>query len=611
MPKPIPDALRDVFAKPFPDPVTALIQPYGGVLKELRVDSQAALALKQMAHDQPLLTLSQRQLCDLELLMTGALSPLDGFMGETAYYSVIENMRLPDGLLWSLPVILDVSEQLAQDLQPGEKLGLCDQEGFMLAVLEIDSIWRPNKREEAQAVFGNTSDTHPGVAKLYGDTGAIYVGGKVVGLETPHHYEFAALRQTPAELRSFFAAEGWHRVVGFHSTKPMHRLHYEITINAAKSADANILIHPAVGIAKPGDLHYFSRVRCYRAVMKRYPPGQARLSLISLAVRMAGPREALFNAIVRQNYGCSHFIVGPEHAVPPGVREGAPRFYPKYAAQEFVATYQHELAIEMIATPEMCYSTRSQTFAPLESASPERHTATFSEKDLFRSLEEGSTVPDWFSYSEVLEELAKVFPQRHRRGFTLFFTGLSGAGKSTLAKILYARLIEDGSRPVTLLDGDIVRRNLSSELGFSKHDRDINVRRIGFVASEITKNGGIAICAPIAPYAKTRQAVREVVEQYGAFIEIHVATPLDVCESRDRKGLYARARKGLIPEFTGISDPYEVPAQPEVRVDTTEGSPQDAAIKIESYLITAGFVKKRTRRNGGSLLVENYWEGCG
>ena len=577
--------MPDVFAKRFPDPVTALIQPYGGVLKDLRVDAQIAFELKQAAHDLPSLTLNPRQLCDLELLMTGAYSPLEGFMCETAYRTVVESMRLPSGLLWTLPVTLDVSEQLAQNLEPGKQIGLCDQEGFTLAILEIDSIWRPDKREEAQAVYASDRDVHPGVRRLYQDTGAVYLGGRILGLEAPHHHEFESLRQTPTELRAFFTAEGWSRVVGFHTTKPMHRLHYELTVNAAESANADILIHPAVGIAKPGDLHYFSRVRCYRAIMRRYPPAQAKLSLIPMAVRMAGPREAVFNAIVRQNHGCSHFMVGPEHAAPPGVRDGASRFYAKYAAQEFVAAHQHELQTQMIAMPEMVYSTRAQKFVPLQSAGSEQSTAKFSEKDLHRSLEEGATVPDWFSYPEVLEELAKVFPQHHERGLTILFTGLSGAGKSTLAKILYAKLIEDGGRPVTLLDGDIVRRNLSSELGFSKHDRDINVRRIGFVASEITKNGGIAICAPIAPYAKTRQAVREMVEQYGAFIEIHVATPLDVCESRDRKGLYAKARKGLILEFTGVSDPYEVPENPEVRIDTSKSSPLSSAAGIVRYLL--------------------------
>ena len=569
--------------------MTALSPPHGGVLKDLRVDPQTALAIKQSAYGLPSLTLNQRQLCDLELLMIGAYSPLDGFMSEKIYKAVVEDMRLPFGLLWPLPITLDVPEQTAQTLRTGDRIGLYDQEGFMLAILELDSIWRPDKRHEAQAVFGTASDAHPGVRRLYEDTGPIYIGGKVIGVQARHHYEFEKLRYTPAELRALFAAENWSRVIGFHTTKPMHRLHHEITVNAAQSADANILIHPAVGIAKPGDLHYFSRVRCYRALMKHYEPGRARLSLVPLAVRMAGPREALFNAIVRQNYGCSHFIVGPEHAAPPGVRDGAPRFYPKYAAQEFAAAHQHELQIEIIATPEMCFIARSQKFVPVTSGS-EQHVATFSEKDLYRSLEEGRPVPDWFSYFEVLKELAKTFPQRHKRGLTIFFTGLSGAGKSTLAKILHARLIEDGSRPVTLLDGDIVRKNLSSELGFSRHDRDINVRRIGFVASEITKNGGVAICAPIAPYAKTRQAVREMVQQYGAFVEVHVATPLEVCESRDRKGLYAKARMGLISDFTGISDPYDEPERPELRIDTSESTPDEASKTIVVYLSETGLL---------------------
>lgn len=571
--------------------MTALTPPHGGVLKNLRVEPRTALAVKQSAHDRTSLTLNQRQLCDLELLMIGAYSPLDGFMSETVYKAVVDDMRLSNGLLWPLPVTLDVSEQTAQTLQTGDRIGLYDQEGFVLAILELESIWRPDKRHEAQAVFGTVSDAHPGVRRLFEDMGPIYIGGRILGIEARQHYEFETLRHTPAELRALFAAENWSRVIGFHTTKPMHRLHHEITVNAAQSADANILIHPAVGIAKPGDLHYFSRVRCYRALMKRYAPGRARLSLVPLAVRMAGPREALFNAIVRQNYGCSHFIVGPEHAAPPGVRDGAQRFYPKYAAQEFAAAHQHELQIEIIATPEMCFIARSQKFAPVKSGS-EQHVAIFSEKELYRSLEEGKRVPEWFSYPEVLKELARICPQRHKRGLTIFFTGLSGAGKSTLAKILYARLVEDGSRPVTLLDGDIVRKNLSSELGFARHDRDINVRRIGFVASEITKNGGIAICAPIAPYAKTRQAVREMVEQYGAFIEVHVATPLEVCESRDRKGLYAKARKGLIAEFTGISDPYEEPEKPELRIDTSETTPDEASKTILAYLSETGFFEK-------------------
>lgn len=570
-----------------------LIGAHGGDLKNLLVAPDRAAFFKREAQSMYLLTLNQRQLCDLELLMTGAYSPLDGFMDEEIYTEVLENTRLPNGLLWSLPVSLDVSTEALQNIQIGQNVGLCDQEGFMLAVLEVTSIWRADKRAEAQAIYGTTSDVHPGVYELY-HSANVYVGGKIYGIEVPHHYDFEVFRQTPAELRAFFSGQGWHRVVGFHTTKPMHRLHYQITLDAAQSADAKILIHPAVGIAKPGDLHYYSRVRCYRALMQYYPPQLAKLSLASLAVRMAGPREALHNAIVRQNYGCTHFVVGPEHAAPPGVREGAVRFYPKYAAQEFVASYQGELSIRMVATQELCYSDQAGRFIPRKKVEPADTPQSFSEKRLHAWLEANDPVPECFSFPGVLEELKKIIRPRYQCGLTLFFTGLSGAGKSTLAKILYAKLVEHDVRPVTLLDGDIVRKHLSSELGFSKKDRDINVRRIGFVASEITKNGGIAICAPIAPYTETRRAVREMVEQYGAFIEIHVATPLDVCESRDRKGLYAKARKSLIAGFTGISDPYEVPENPEVHIDTSQECPEDASEKIMIYLVEHGYRRKAT-----------------
>jgi sulfate adenylyltransferase len=303
---------------------------------------------------------------------------------------------------------------------------------------------------------------------------------------------------------------------------------------------------------------------------------------------MAGPREVLLNAIIRQNYGCSHMIVGPEHAAPPGVRDEAKRFYPRYAAQEMMERHQHDLAIRMVPVKELCYASDTETFVPSD---PEnKHCIRFTDKDLKHQLEHNQEIPAWYSYPEVIAALRKVYPPRSKKGITLFFTGLSGSGKSTLAKILYAKFIEEGSRPVTLLDGDVVRLNLSSELGFSREHRNINVHRIAYVASEITKNGGIAICAPIAPYTAMRRDARETVEQYGAFIEIHVATSLEVCESRDRKGLYAKAREGIIPEFTGISDPYDLPEHPEIRIDTAGKSPMQAVQEIMLYLLREGYI---------------------
>ena len=568
-----------------------LIKPYGGALQNLIVAEPLAAQLKKDSQGFSAVTLTQRQLCDLELLTNGAFSPLRGFMTREAYENVLEEMRLPNGTMWSMPITLDVPDAVAEKLKAGDYLGLNDPEGFMLAVLRIADNWKPNKKREAQLVYGTDSLSHPGVRFLFEQVHGNYVGGEVEGIQLPMHYDFETLRDTPEELRHLFEKHGWRRVVAFNTSKPMHRLHRDITLQAAKEARANILLHPAVGMTKPGDLHYYARVHCYQAIRRHYPHNLAMLSLLPMAVRMAGPREALVNAIVRQNYGCSHFIVGPEHAAPPEVRLGGERFYPRYAAQELVAQHQAELAIRIIPVREMHYVPTDDQFLPDEQIEKERKKGVqFTENELYHHLARNQEIPAWFSFPDVIAELRKVCPPRNQQGITLFFTGLSGSGKSTLAKILYAKFIEAGGRPVTLLDGDIVRRNLSSELGFSKQHRDLNIRRIGFVASEITKNGGVAICAPIAPFAATRRAVRELIEQHGAFIEIYVSTPLEVCEARDRKGLYAKARQGLIPEFTGISDPYEAPENPELRIDTSTMYPMEAAQEIYLYLLREGYL---------------------
>lgn len=569
----------------------SLIKPHGGSLQNLLVDAERAARLKAGSPTYPAIVLTQRQLCDLELLMNGGFSPLRGFLTREAYESVLQNLRLPAGLLWSLPINLDVPDAVAQKLETGSILALNDAEGFMLAVLHVEDKWRPDKKREAELVYGTSSPAHPGVRYLYEQVHDNYVGGKVEGVQMPMHYDFETLRDTPEELRHLFDKMGWRRVVGFHTSKPMHRLHRDITLLAAKEAGASILLHPAVGMTKPGDLHYYARVRCYQAVRRHYPHDLTALSLLPMAMRMAGPREALHNAIVRQNYGCSHFIVGPEHGAPPDVRAGGARFYPAYAAQELAGEYQDDLAIRVIPIKERRYVPENDQFLPADEIERDgKRGMLFTERELYDCLAHNRDIPSWYSFPDVIGELRKICPPRNRQGITLFFTGLSGAGKSTLAKIIYAKFIEAGGRPVTLLDGDVVRQNLSSELGFSKKHRDLNIQRIGFVASEITKNGGIAICAPIAPYAATRRAARELIEQHGAFIEIHVATPLDVCESRDRKGLYAKARQGLIPEFTGISDPYEAPEKPEIRIDTSRSSPMQAAQEILLMLVREGYL---------------------
>ena len=556
----------------------------------LLVDAERAEALKAQSLDLPSITLGQRQLCDLELLLNGGFAPLGGFMDEAVYESVLERLRLPDGTLWPMPVTLDVDEPVAETLEAGARVALLDSEGFMLAVLAVTGCWKADKEREAQSVYGTRSSRHPGVRHLREQTATHYVGGRIEGVELPTHYDYEELRHTPEDLRALFAKLGWRRVIAFHTSRPMHRLAYELTMKAAKAVEGHILIHPVVGITKPQDFRYFARVKCYQAILQHYPHGLAALSLLPLAARSAGPREALWHAIVRRNYGCTHLIVGSDHASPSDSPSGEDRLYPPCAAQELLDAYQDELALTMVPFRRHGYSPAKRRFGPVGAEGGAEESMDLSDRELARRLVRGEEVPAWFSFPSVLRVLRRTHPPRRQQGLTLFFTGLSGSGKSTLARILYGKFIEDGRRPATLLDGDIVRRNLSSELGFSRAHRDINVRRIGFVASEITKNAGVAICAPIAPYASTRRAVREMVEEHGAMIEIHVSTALEVCEARDRKGLYARARRGLIKDFTGISDPYEVPENPEIRIDTSDLTPAEAAQDIYLFLLREGYL---------------------
>lgn len=569
----------------------SIIKPYGGNLNNLVVSTERAEVLKSESENYLSVTLTERQLCDLELLMNGAFSPLKGFMVQEEYDSVVSDMRLPGGLLWSIPVVLDVNQNIARQVEIGKSIGLLDPEGFMLAVLHVKDIYKADKTNEAMKVYGSTSTKHPGVAYLLNETNDYYIGGDIEAIQLPIHYDFETLRDTPYELRHLFNKQGWRNVVAFGTSKPMHRIHRDITLHAAKKAGAHILIHPTVGLGKPGDLKYYTRVQCYQAIRKYYPKHMVMLSLLPVAMRMAGPREAVHNAIIRQNYGCSHIIIGPEHAAPPDVRQGAERYYERYSSQQIIEQFQDELDIKMVKVPEQKYVRRLNRFLPVDQIEDKNYEGElFKDVEFYDCLEHDEEIPDWFTFPEVISELKKICRPRSKTGITLFFTGLSGSGKSTLAKIIHAKFIEEGKRPVTLLDGDVVRHYLSSELGFSKEHRDINVQRIGFVASVINKNGGIAICAPIAPYAKVREYVREMNSQYGSFIEIHVATPLETCESRDRKGLYAKARKGEIKQFTGISDPYEEPQYPEIKIDTSAMSPMEAAQEIMLYLLREGYL---------------------
>ncbi|KAF0281594.1 bifunctional sulfate adenylyltransferase/adenylylsulfate kinase [Spiribacter roseus] len=571
--------------------MTDLIPPYGGTLKDLRLDDTTAQARRTAAADYPSWDLTDRQLCDLELLANGGFSPLEGFMGQADYEGVVNDMRLADGTLWPMPVTLDVSEAFAETLGAGARVALRDPEGVILAILTVDDIWRPDREHEAEQVFGTRDAAHPAVYWLREHSHPVYVGGRVEALDLPGHYDFTHLRLTPAELRERFRRDGWRRVVAFQTRNPMHRAHVELTFLAARQAEANLLIHPVVGMTKPGDVDHYSRVRCYEHVLHKYPEQTTALSLLPLAMRMGGPREAVWHAIIRRNYGCTHLIVGRDHAGP-GKDSNGEELYGPYDAQDMVTRHADELGIQMVPFRMMVYVQERAGYAPIDEVDEATETVmNISGTEFRRRMREGLEIPDWFGYPEVVEELRKTYPPRARQGFTLFFTGLSGSGKSTIANAVMVKLMERGGRPVTLLDGDRVRKHLSSELGFSKAHRDLNIRRIGFVASEITRNGGAAICAPIAPYAATRDAVREMVESAnGGFLEIHVATPLEECERRDRKGLYAQARAGRITGFTGIDDPYEVPESPALRIDTTDCSVEEAAQQVLLKIEAMGFI---------------------
>jgi len=564
--------------------------PHGGELVDLMTDEERNGVLKDLSLHIPSVVLSERQLCDLELLMNGTFSPLTGFMTSQDYESVLDRMRLQDGTIWPMPVCLDVPEVEAGRLEAGQSVALRDPEGFMLAVLHVEDIWPIEKEREGQAVYGTMDTTHPGVDYLLHHTGSHYVGGRIEGVNMPLHFDFKQLRLSPLEVRMMCAKLGWRRTVGFQTRNPLHRAQFEMTMRAMRAAKANLLLQPIVGRTKPGDIDYYTRVRCYQEVTRHYPPNMMLLSLLPLAARMAGPREALWHALIRKNYGCTHFIVGRDHGGPGLDKNGKP-FYDPYASHDLLSQYQDEIGIEIVPFEEMVYAPEKEQYFPRGEISDDIKIKTLSGTELRNLLRSGLDIPAWFTFPEVIEELRKAYPPRHKQGFTVFFTGLSGAGKSTIAKVLFSRFLEMGDRPVTLLDGDIVRRHLSSELGFSKEHRDINVKRIGFVASEITKNRGIAICAPIAPYALSRRQIREMIESYGGFIEVHVATPLDVCAERDRKGIYAKARAGLIKGFTGIDDPYEVPEKPEARVDTTELSPDESAQEVLLELQRQGYIR--------------------
>ncbi|HEV7920056.1 MAG TPA: bifunctional sulfate adenylyltransferase/adenylylsulfate kinase [Thermoanaerobaculia bacterium] len=521
--------------------------------------------------------LSDRAVCDLELLATGAFSPLDRFLSEADYRSVVETMRLADGTLFPLPITLPVAE----DVRAGEELALRNAKNDLLAILRVEETYAWDREEFAQKVLGTTDVRHPLVAELQ-RWGRTNISGPLRVLRLPTPPDFRELRRTPAEVRALLARTGRENVVAFQTRNPLHRVHEEMTRRAIEQVDGVLLLHPSVGMTKPGDVDHYTRVRTYRAVAAHYDPDRIVLSLLPLAMRMAGPREALWHAIIRRNFGANHFIVGRDHASP------GSGFYGPFDAQELVKRHEDEIGVRMMAFDEMVYIPGQRRYEERSKVPPGSETITLSGTQVRHKLAAGEPLPEWFTRPDVAAILADNYPPRNRQGFCIWMTGLSGSGKSTTADLLMPLLMERGRR-VTLLDGDVVRTHLSRGLGFSREDRDANILRIGFVASEIVRHGGAVVCAAVSPFRATRESVRAMVgaEQ---FLEVFVDTPLDVCEERDPKGMYAQARRGEIKGFTGIDDPYEAPQQPELTLDTVGVSAEENARRIIEVLRERGLV---------------------
>ncbi len=535
-------------------------------------------------------TLNAKQRCDLEMLLIGAFAPLTGFMSQDNYQTVLYNNRLVSGELWPIPITLDVNDAFATRVAVGESIDLVDSNNTPLARLVISDKWRSDKLSEANALFGTLDQMHPGVNYLLNHTENWYLGGSVELIQLPNYYDFIELRHTPTTLKQYFLAQNYQNIVAFQTRNPMHRAHYELTRRAADAINGHVLIHPVVGVTKPGDLEYFTRVRCYQKILPYYLKQQATLSLLPLAMRMAGPKEALWHAIIRKNYGCTHFIVGRDHAGP-GLNANGKSFYDPYAAQELVAAHQAEIGIQMIPFQEMVYAKERKQYCLLDELKPQEKSLNLSGTALRQLLSKNEPIPSWFSFPEIINELRAAHPPKNELGFTIFFTGLSGAGKSTLAEALMVKLRSHGKRNVTLIDGDVVRPILAKELGFSKTDRDTNIQRIGYVAAEVTKVRGIALCAAIAPYKEAREKNRLLISQYGSYIEVYVATTLAACEQRDTKGLYARARRGELTAFTGVNDPYEPPLNPEITIDSSLFSVNECVNQIIRFLTNEGYLQ--------------------
>ena len=563
-----------------------LISPYGGQLVNLLADQDEQDELVKKAGTLPSIQLSIRSQCDLELLATGAFSPLTSFMNEADYQSVLENMRLENGTLFPIPITLPINDDV--EVEVGDEVALRSAKFELLAVMNVEEIYNWDLETEAEAVAGTNDTSHPLVAEMH-SWGKRYISGSLKVINLPKNPDFKELRLTPAMVREKLTKLGNKNVVAFQTRNPMHRAHEELTKRAAEAIGGTLLLQPVVGKTKPGDVNHYTRVRCYKALFENYYDKESTvLSLLPLAMRMAGPREALWHAIIRRNFGANNFIIGRDHASPGKASDGTP-FYGAYDAQELVEKHSEEIGVGLHLSSEVVYLPDEDRFEEVDKIDGNQKTLFISGTQVRDDyLNKGKLLPEWYSRKEVAEILANMYPPKSKQGFCIWFTGLSGAGKSTIAEVLIELLAANG-RQISTLDGDVVRTHLTKGLGFSKEDRDTNIRRIGFVASEIVKHNGAVMCAAISPYQSTRDEILNMIGD-DKFILVYINTSLEVCEQRDTKGLYAKARRNEIKGFTGIDDPYEIPANPDLTLDTIAASPDENAQAIIDHLIEKGFI---------------------
>ena len=552
------------------------------------------------------IVLNKRQECDFELLVNGGFAPLKGFMNKNDYESCVNNMRLSNGKIWTMPITLCITKEQHEDLKHSDFVVLQHQTGLPLAIMDIskpENCFKPDLRKECVKVYGSDDDNHPYVKiiKNYKKEGKIYyLGGEITEYKLPPHYDFISDRLTPEQTKKYFKDNNWTKIIGFQTRNPMHRSHYELTQYALGKAGegAKVLIHPVVGITQECDVNYHTRVKCYKKLMDFYPEDTAKLSLLPLAMRMAGPREAVWHACIRKNFGCTHFVVGRDHAGPSYKKKNGDDFYGHYDAQDLLISVADEIGIIPIISKLIVYALPKDEaditkgfYSPIDEINKDDYKIMkISGTQQREMLRNGEEIPSWFTYPIIYEELKKQYVPITEQGFCIYFTGLSGSGKTTTANFLISKIQEMTTKKITYLDGDIVRRHLSKGLGFSPEDRTTNVRRIGFVCSEVVKHGGIAVAANIAPYKKDRKFNRNMISANGNYIEVYVNTKLEECEKRDVKGLYALARKGVIKQFTGISDPYDVPTDCELELDGSNNIEENINIIVD-YLVERGFLQ--------------------